>query len=97
MQSDKPTVIIQWSCDPKPYDNIVDTIYEKRVYNDSKGLVNSRFFWKELSKKYKYMSFPKNYKPITHYLNKDFNTIRNFEKFEKKQYFYDLEDTDPSF
>ena len=46
---------------------------------------------------YKYMSFPKNYKPITHYLNKDFNTIRNFEKFEKKQYFYDLEDTDPSY
>lgn len=91
MQTYNPTVFIQWSCDPKPYYDIEDEIYEERVRADSKGLVNSRLFWKDLSKKTKKIKFSKHYKPLTTKLNQDFNTVREYENCQKKQYFYDYD------
>ena len=80
MQTYNPTVFIQWSCDPKPYYDIEDEIYEERVRADSKGLVNSRLFWKDLSKKTKKIKFSKHYKPLTTKLNQDFSMVEIFYK-----------------
>ncbi len=91
-QKKNPLVIIQWSCDPMPYDDIPDTIYEKRVGTDIQGLVNATLFWKYMKKLSKTISIPKKYKLHTDKINEDMNMER-FEKDGSKapsQHFFDL-------
>jgi hypothetical protein len=95
-QPKNPLVIIQWSCDPMPYDNIPDTIYEKRVQTDIQGLINATLFWKHMKNLSKTISIPKKYKLRTDKINQDMN-IKRFEKHDPKghtQHFFDLLKTD---
>ena len=59
IKKSKPLVIIQWSCDPLPYDDIKDTIYTKRVEIDTHGLVNAEYFWRYMKRKSNRVIIPK--------------------------------------
>ena len=65
MRDNNPLVIIQWSCDPKPYDRIKDVIYEKRIEKDIHGLANAQHFWKYMNYLYKTTNISKNIKILS--------------------------------
>lgn len=77
--SSTPLVIIQYSCDPPPYEaSQKDTVIDNRLKVDAQGLKNAKRFWLYLknkqTKKYKTL------KKITKEINSDFNRIRQDEK-----------------
>ena len=73
-----PLIIIQWSCDPLPYDNIKDSIYQKRVEIDALGLKNASRFWQcmQFLNRSKSIKIPKKYKTNTQIINENCEIIR---------------------
>ena len=72
-------VIIQWSCDPPPEDE-VDKLLDTRLYLDKIGKSNADIFFKSLHKRKESLL------PYTRELNEDFTTIRKDSKTAQKMY-----------
>lgn len=72
-------VIIQWSCDPPPEDE-VDKLLDTRLYLDKIGKSNADIFFKSLRKRKESLL------PYTRELNKDFTTVREGSKTAQKMY-----------
>ena len=85
-----PLVIIQYSCDPPPYENHTkDTIFDTRLKVDAQGLKNAKMFWKYL--KSKPLGKRKTTRNLTRILNEDFTILRGdkHDKIETTQQFYE--------
>lgn len=85
-----PLVIIQYSCDPPPYENDrKDTIFDTRLKVDAKGLKNAKMLWQYL--KTKPLTKRKTTRNLTRVLNEDFTVPRKDkgEKIETTQQFYE--------
>lgn len=85
-----PLVIIQYSCDPPPYENHTkDTIFDARLKVDAQGLKNAKMLWQYL--KTKPLVKRKTTHSLTRVLNEDFTLLRKDkdEKIETTQQFYE--------
>ena len=85
-----PLVIIQYSCDPPPYENHTkDTIFDIRLKVDAQGLKNAKMFWKYLNTNP--LGKRKTTRNLTKILNEDFTILRGdkHDKIETTQQFYE--------
>lgn len=87
-----PLIIIQWSCDPLPYDNIKDSIYQKRIKTDALGLKNASRFWQcmQFLNRSKSVKIPKKYKTDTKTINENVEIARidkNGKEYPPQEFF----------
>ena len=82
-----PLIIIQWTCDPLPYDDIEDTVLNDRLELDAIALKNSKLLWDFIEPVSKKMN--KTTSPLSKLLNEDFNTFREDGDGEVTQGFFE--------